>query len=329
MCLPASLLDLPSRISLFLPGFPHTSPDHCVSPMDLSVSTLHAASPCISFLCLLWISYPESLCISFGSLVSPICLPVSPLDLQFRTSLYLPSHNLPISSWVSSELYFPSRIYLCLPGSCQSPCIFHASFYISARFVIPDFPKSPLNFPSWISVYESPCIFLCLLWISYRDSPYIAREASYISFVPSMSPCISSNCPKNSLNIPWNSHHEFSYICHGLDCSLDFSGSSCRFLGSPIRNLPDPLVSPPNLPGFSLDLLVPLPNLPIFPVSLRISHRSPSFFPEHSILDLPVSAMDLPFEIFPNLPWIFLFLLWISIQDLPVSPLPQISMYFP
>jgi hypothetical protein len=263
--------------------------------MDLSVSTLHAPSPCISFLCLLWISYPKSLCISF---VSPMCLPVFPLDLQFRTSLYLPSHHFPISSCVSSDfpvfsinLYVSpldslSRIslYLLIPAlpvspiphlpmstwvflylpwispylpwipHSKPPCIFHASFCISPGLVIPDFPQSPLNFPSWISVYESPCIFLCLLWISYRESRYIAREASHISFVPSTSPCISSNCPKNSLYLPLNylplnSNHEFSCICQGLYCSLDFSGSSCRFLESPIRNLPDPLVSPTNLPG--------------------------------------------------------------------------------
>jgi hypothetical protein len=150
MCLPAFLLDLSSRISLFLPGFPRSFSDLSESPMDLSVSTLHAPSPCISFLCLLWISYPKSLCISF---VSPMCLPVSPLDLQFRTSLYLPSHHLPISSCVSSDLPvfsinlyvspldFPSRIslYLLIPALPVSP--------------IPHLPMSTWVFPylPWVS----------------------------------------------------------------------------------------------------------------------------------------------------------------------------------
>jgi hypothetical protein len=164
MCLPAFLLDLPSRISLFLPGFPRSFSDLSVSPMDLSVSTLHAPSPCISFLCLLWISYPKSLCISF---VSPMCLPVFPLDLQFRTSLpsichpitfpYLPAFlrislyfplifmYLPWTPYLGSPcislsllfLYLPSRIYLWLPGSSH---ISHGSLRIYPRLLIPNLP---------------------------------------------------------------------------------------------------------------------------------------------------------------------------------------------
>jgi hypothetical protein len=229
---------------------------------------------------------------------------VFPLDLSFRTSLYL--------FWISCiPLRLPGITWISLYFFLISQCLFWISLYLLWYLRV--------RISSQISLdpTKPPRIPLCLPQISivsFSDSP-ISPSSSLHSRIP---PRHFPYFPGCSLNLPISQwifygcpciRHEFPsislylfFICHHASPYVS-PGSLRIFLGSPCISSGSLI---PHLPVFFLDILYPS-QTPRYYMDLPVSLLN---LPSH----IPLFPLDLPFPICQCLFWISLYLLWLLLM---------------